>query len=474
MKKQSPGRDFWIIVIVFVISRIIVMSVGLRMDYNALFMYWQYLDVESLKNNLLQAIWYDHAQPPIFNLLLGSVVKLSGSNAPFVFELLFKLVTLANCLLLLTILKTVIRHPHIPILITLLYLLSPATLIFESELFYTTFISMLLLLSVHFVVRFREKETFKNSLGIFIPLSILCLTRSMYHLVWLFVLVIVMLIYYKNRAGLKKLFAGALIALVLVAGWYAKNYFIFGNFGSSTWIGMNMARNVFHDNEITDSSHIESIEPFSVLSAYKPFISGEYEKKYKGLNDRDLLQEYKNDSFINENHIDYIEISKKYMDASKAYLKSHPGAYVKNVLQSCIIFFTSATRYPLAEKPSKKIKYYDVVYSFNLSHFAEGKQQRRIALTISAIPKFLIYLFVFYFLIAKAIRNKSEKFFGFDLFNIVIICTIGFVFVVSSLLEHFENMRFRYEIEPLFLILLAQVIAEFIERRKLRMNPKAG
>jgi len=31
-------------------------------------------------------------------------------------------------------------------------------------------------------------------------------------------------------------------------------------------------------------------------------------------------------------------------------------------------------------------------------------------------------------------------------------------------------MRFRYEIEPLFLILLAQVIAEIIEKRRLRMN----
>jgi len=430
------------------------------MDYKAIFQYWQYLDMESLRNNLLPAIWYDHAQPPCFNLFLGIVVKLSGSFAPIVFELLFKLITLVNSLLLLRIMERVTRNAYVPLLLSLLYLLSPATLIFESELFYTTFISMLLLLSIYFLIRFNQNETTLNSLGIFTPLAILCLTRSMYHLLWLLVFIAIILFYYKKSTGFKKLFISSLFAFMLVAGWYAKNYIIFKSFSSSSWIGMNMARNVFHDNEVTDSSRIEAFEPFSKLSVYRPFISGDYEKRYKGLNDRDLLQEMKNDSFINENNIEYIEVSKKYMQASTQYVKSHPAAYLKNVLQSSIIFFTPATRYPLAEEPSRKIKYYDVLYSFNLSHFADGKQQRRIALTISAIPKLLIYITVFFLLFKTSIRNKK-----IEVFNIVIIWTIAFVFGVSSLLEHYENMRFRYEIEPLFLVLVAQVLGEISKRR---------
>jgi len=134
---------------------------------------------------------------------------------------------------------------------------------------------------------------------------------------------------------------------------------------------------------------------------------------------------------------------------------------LKNVLQSTIIFFTPATRYPLAEEKAGKIKYYDAVYSFNLSHFAEGKQQRRIALTLSAIPKLLFYLTVFFFLAKFVIRNKK-----ISLLNLFITITIVFVFSVSSLFEHYENMRFRYEIEPLFLILLAQVMAVFMLKGK--------
>ena len=443
------------------------MFLGLRMDYKALFVYWQYLDVESLKHNLLPAVWYDHAQPPFFNLLLGVIVKIAGTAAPVIFEVFFKLITLVNCCLLLTILKKVSTNKYVPIVITLAYMLSPGVMIFETELFYTTFISLLLLISIYFLFAFDVRRTVKSSLGIFIPLALLCLTRSMYHLAWLIVVSVITIFYYKNRTGFKQVVTGASIAVSLVAGWYLKNEIIFDSFGSSTWIGMNVARNVFHDNEITDSTQIMSIEPFSKISLYKNFVSEGYEAKYRGLNDRDLLQEFKNDSFVNENHVEYIEISKKYLDASKNYIKAHPAAYVQNVFQSAIIFFTSAAVYPFALEPSEKILYYDILAGFNLTHFAKDKQQRRILLTISAVPKLLLYVFVFGTLAIQIFKNSRRKFFDLKLPVIIIICTIGYVFVVSSLLEHFENMRFRYEIEPLFLILLGLVIQQRLDRRKM-------
>ncbi len=457
MEKKFVVRDFLLILILFIISRIIARFFGVHFSYIALYQYWQYLDVESLRNNLLHGVWYDHVQPPGFNLLLGIVLKLSGSHAPFVFNILLKAITLANTFLLLHILKQLIQSPNLPVVISLIYLLSPATLILEAELFYTTFISMLLLGSIFYLLQFRRKPNWLNGFGIFFPLGVLCLTRSMYHLGWFLVIIVVVIYYYKNKSGFAKLVVSAFFSLALVTGWYLKNYFVFGSFSTSTWIGMNISRNVFHDSEITDSSHIEAYEAFSKISSYKKFISGNLEKEFAGLDDRDLLSEMKNDTFINENHIDYMDVSKKYLAASKEYVKAHPVAYLKNVLQSSIIFFTPATRYMIAEPKAANIKYYDAVYSFNLSPFAEGKQQRRIALTISAIPKLLIYLTVFFFISRSAIRNKK-----ISLLNLIITITIGFVFLVSSLFEHYENMRFRYEIEPLFLILLAQVIAVFI------------
>ncbi len=165
----------------------------------------------------------------------------------------------------------------------------------------------------------------------------------------------------------------------------------------------------------------------------------------------------KNDSLINAKEVSYIPVSDLYQKASLDYIRSHPVAYAQNVLQSSILYFTPATLYSLAVEPSEKIKYYDLLYSFNLTHFAQSKMGRRILLTISALPKLLLYLFVFFVFIRNCVRIKS-----IDPYNLFILITIIFVFGISSLFEHYENMRFRFETEPLFLILAAQVISRFI------------
>jgi hypothetical protein len=467
-EKQSYRKEIGIILITFLFSRILSAIFGIHLQYDALFKYWQYLDTETLHHHLLLGLWYDHAQPPFFNFLLGLVLKIAGIHAPLAFAALLKLISLTSCLLLFAILKRQVLHPYLPLLITLIYLLSPALIIFESELFYTTFISMLLLISAFFLLRLTNSTTsghttgkWKYTAGICLPLVLMCLTRSMYHILWLAGIAVCLLFAFNKSTAFKPLLTGLTLSLLLVSGWYVKNYVIFGQFSTSSWLGMNFARTVFHDNTVTDSSRIEAIEPFLDITYYKPFIKGDAGSSYAGLDDRDLLQPNKNDSFRNLNLIDYIEVSKKYMAASTAYVKQHPKYYLMNVVQSCIMFFAPATRYPFAESEAKKIKAYDLVYSFNLTHFAEGKGQRRIALMASAIPKMLIYFLVFFIVIRSILRQRT-----ISPLNLLILCTFGFVFLTSSLIEHYENMRFRYEIEPLFLILLGQALTHLPKLQK--------
>ncbi len=461
MKRFFSQKDVKLIILIFILSRIIFRLFHVEFGYDALYRYWQYLDVETLRHNLLEGVWYDHAQPPLFNLFLGLILKISGGSSFFVFSLIFKLITLVNTLLLLAILKRVIQHPVIPVALSLFYLLSPAAVVFENELFYTTFISMLFLISCNYMQLIKKTITWKKAAGIFLPLVMICLTRSMYHLVWLLVICMFILFSHKRETGFRKLLFLSVCSLVLIAGWYVKNYMIFGQFSTSSWIGMNLARNVFHDAELKDSTRIETIPPFSPVSAYRSFLSSDNEKKYAGLNDRDLLQEMKNDTCINERHVAYLEISKKYLEASKHHIRSHPFSYLKNIAQSGISFFAPATRYTLTESQARKIKYYDLVYSFNISHLAKGKQQRRIALSISALPKMLMYGFTLFWLLKNWRRNKM-----ISLLNLFILLVLAYVFTVSSLLEHYENMRFRFEVEPLFFILFAQALAALIEKRK--------
>jgi hypothetical protein len=469
MKNITGRSQLLIIIAVFIVSRLIVAVMGIHLDMRALSAYWQYLDIETLRNNLMTGVWYDHAQPPVFNLLIGFILKIGASHYILLFAFLLKMISLGNILLLFSIIKKLSRVYFLPMLVTLVYMLSPATLIFETELFYTSFVSFLLLLSVFYLIRFSESESWLDAFAFIFPLAMLCLTRSVYHIGWLFMVTACLIFYYRRSAVLNKLILVSLCALMIVGSWYVKNKILFGKLTASTWVGMNLARNVFHDNEVRDSGRIEAFEPFSKISVYHKFLDPHFEIRYKGLNDRDLLQEMKNDSFINETEVSYIPVSELYKKASLDFIRNHPGDYAKNVFQSSVLFFTPGTVYSWAIEKSSRIKYYDLLYSFNLTVFAKNKQERRILLTISSLPKLALYLFVIFILIKFSIQTRT-----FTPWNIFILVTIGFVFGVSSLFEHYENMRFRFEIEPLFLILTAQVFSRLFSRFQIRRRATVG
>ena len=72
--------DVWallVVVSVFAVSRLAAWAAGVRFDASILTWYWQFLDVELLRHDLARSLWYLHAQPPLFNLFLGSVLKLA-------------------------------------------------------------------------------------------------------------------------------------------------------------------------------------------------------------------------------------------------------------------------------------------------------------------------------------------------------------------------------------------------------------
>src|SRR5664279_63205 len=114
MKNIGSFGQVLIITTVFIVSRVIVFSFGLHLNIRALSSYWQYLDLYTLKHHLLMGVWYDHAQPPVFNLFLGLILKISGSRTTLIFTCILKLITLTNAILLFSITKKTVSTKNIP------------------------------------------------------------------------------------------------------------------------------------------------------------------------------------------------------------------------------------------------------------------------------------------------------------------------------------------------------------------------
>ena len=133
---------------IFVISRFILLKVGIGLSLDPLYSYWQYLDPKALENNLLQSIFYLHAQPPFFNLIIGIVLKLFPNSYETVFQNLFYLFSLTIYFSIFQLLYLYGISRKISFLLATLFILSPEAILYENYFFYTWFISSLLILSV--------------------------------------------------------------------------------------------------------------------------------------------------------------------------------------------------------------------------------------------------------------------------------------------------------------------------------------
>lgn len=460
MTGKNTARNLTIILITFGLSRGIFYALGIRFDMTALADYWQYLDIESLKTDVLKAIWYQPAQPPVFNLLLSAILKVGGAYASTLYCLVFCFISLANACILQSIISRATANSLLALVIPLVYLLSPSTVLLENELFYTSFVSLLLLLTVYNIQLLQIKVSFTRAFLVFLLLAILCLTRSFYHLGWMLLTIALLLIHWWPAPGVRKIALAAIIPVCLVSGWYAKNLYLFGNFSTTSWGGMSLARIVFHEKSTIDTTTIAGIPPFSAVSSYRNYLTPIETRNIPDKQKILLTKELKNGEHLNLFNIHYIGIAEKYGEVSKKQIRQHPSGYLKNLSKTSLIFFTPASSYFKVESNERKIRFYDAVLTLNFASFFQTDREQKKSLAVSAIVVLAIWLVVL-----NGFRKEIRGFWQFPAFNFFILTTIAYVFLAGTLLEYGENMRFRYEVQPLFLILVAQFISWVKMRR---------
>lgn len=460
-QKNQPGSlHFLLLIAVFLLSRCIFYYAGIWFDFTPLTSYWQYLDTWSLQHNLLQALWYQSAQPPLFNLFLGALLKLSPGYPSLIFPLIFMMISMINAALLLKIIAIISRNLKLATGVSIIYLLAPATVLLENELFYTGFVSMLFLVSALLLLKWIETRRSLYSFFFFLMLAMICLTKSFYHLAWMGLVALLLSIKFFPGIPVRKAAIAAAFPLFLVAGWYGKNYYLFRNFSASSWVGMNLARLVYHDKVVIDSSSIASVPPFFPVSSYTRFIDPAIDSLEKR-NGLVLNKEFKQGRDINMFNAQYSRISRLYLQAAKEEIAKHPGTYLKNVSTAGLIFFTPASSYFKVQENEKKMKYYDAAGSLNFNSFFTEKSHQKKSLAISSLVMMLFYAVS----IAHHIRISKDPG-NFSSLNYFILITIFYSLLVSSFFEYGDNMRFRYEIQPLFLVLLAQYFQALLNRRK--------
>ena len=89
------------LLIAFCASRLVYASCGIEFRIKpVLYFLMQALDVRQLRDSLPEAIWYLHAQPPLYNALIGVVLRAPENAQQTIFTVLYSAVALTGILML--------------------------------------------------------------------------------------------------------------------------------------------------------------------------------------------------------------------------------------------------------------------------------------------------------------------------------------------------------------------------------------
>jgi hypothetical protein len=454
------------VVLTFILSRWLYIRAGLKFDNTPPKYFYQFIDPELLKNRLLESLLYLHSQPPLFNLLTGLLYQFFSPQSR-IYQVLFWVVGLAFGLVLYWLGLRLGLRRWVSALLAAWFMISPATVLYENLYFYTYLVAFLLVLSALALSKFLETDNFWWGLGFVSLVACLCLTWALFHFFWMIAVITLAAVFYQDR---RRLVLISLIPILLVSGWYAKNYFLFGNFGASTWAGMNLSHVTFLSPLTPQSVRDElvkqgGVSPYPVVEAFRSIDDYDGFMPVPPKRGIPVLDEpFKSTKAVNFNDAFYIPLSDRMARDAVSFIRAYPGLYLASVKQGFSIYFHSSSDYLLfKDKPAPQLEaWWDRIFYGQLKNY-EGDTQNR----WKDNPAYIGWLLVVAYL--AAIIHGLKVFFSRDRYDrdlagvaAFMTFTILYFTVMANFLDLGENNRFRFALDPLVLLLCGMFLQNAI------------
>ncbi len=457
-----------IIVLVFILSRLIFIFNGGDFVAKPLDFAMQYLDPLLLKSDLLKSLFYLHSQPPIFNLFLGIVLKLSAIPS-LSYELIFNTAGAVISLSFYGILMCLGINWIISLFISLVFMLNPTLILYEHLLYYSYFEILFVSLSLFFLIRWCRDKKYLNVLLFWIFLLCLGMIRSVFHPVFILATSVILSSYLwfwvKEKHCAKVLFLSSILALAPLSVLCLKNTLVFGFFGTSSWEGMNLWTKVNgfapeQLEELRDKGIISSLAVKAELRTFQQPIGNYFiESELKNIpchHPADCNQ-FKSTGYPNFNHNGYVYLSKQLLKDSLALIALDPSQFVFYTLgsYSLTLWHSSDSVHALFEKNMEVVKKLEKIYRFLYFGFlgVESKLDERMWGRTIIIT--ILFMIIYISTLINAFKKDDCGLTGIKLFCLFCLIIHAYTLTVSSVIEFGENNRFRFPVDIAFLAMTA-------------------
>jgi len=462
--------------VLFVISRVFYATfLNVRFDASPLAYYVQYLDPRLLKEDLLRSLLNLQSQPPAFNLFLGLVLKAFPQLHDIVFHVIFLAVGLLMAwVLYLTMVSFGVRHA-IAAGITIVAMCEPTTVLYEHWLFYTYPVMLLIVLAVWLLRRATTTQKFSAYFGFFSCLALIVLTRSTYHVALFLIMAVVLLALEENRRLIAWTAAPAAVLLLAVHG---NAYARFGALSlGDSYAGINAPVIVF--SYLPMATHEELVRTGKVnaatlvvrrsgvvspIAAYRPYLPQLADLRPTGIPALDA--ERKSNGWVNFNHQGFRLIANQLLTDSLYALREYPESYLRYVIDNI-------HRYGLSRELAFPFTEHQTLPSVNRRSNDELLSLcQSISLTEFGMVAWLKFggfaLLMAYALWLAVVGLRS----GDRSIGICMLFALGMIApsYVLILLSYGDQNRYRAEVDPVYLIILAM----FLDRAASRLGQMAG
>ncbi len=457
----------------FAASRALAWTLGVRFDAAPLGYFWQYLDPTLLRTDLLGSLLHLHSQPPGFNALLGLVLKLGGDPAVW-FASLYHGLGLAMALALFSLLARLGMKPVRAGIAVAIFTASPTAVLYESWLFYTHVVAVLLVFATWLVQSLARSGRMRDAILLSLVVAAIACTRSVFHLVWALAVLGGAVWLVAPRDGTQGRWRIALAmapALLLVVGVYAKNAILFDSPSLSTWLGMSLSKLTTQrlDSELRadliragELSAAAGVRPFSPLSKYPPDLVSLGPYGHPALD-----RQVKPGNYTNFNHGAYLRLNRIYLNDALHTMALYPSVYLESVGLAALRYAIPPSQYRFLSRNHAAYAPVDRIYEV-LTGVPEafGLERRKQAL---GPPGYLVrrirWLYVGASLLAigwalTRSRRLARQKDGHPERAVLLFCALAALWValVGNVLELDENQRFHAMVEPLHVVLIAWMI----------------
>jgi hypothetical protein len=451
---------------------------GIGFDTSTRLNFWQFVDPGVLHDAPLKSLWYLHSQPPLFNAFLWFAESVSpfglGPTAQVTYLVLGLALTVASALLA--------RELGVPwtgaVVIGAVIGCNPVTILYQNYLYPTLPVAALLVLTALALARFERSSRLAWLVCFFVGCAMLVLLRSVFHPVWFALVVVLAAWWATRRVGFARVAAACAIPVIAVAGLSLKNFLLFGDPGTSTWLGMSLAKLTTYPlprDELEELVRDGKADRLVFATPFFPFATYEAEgaepSAPRGVEAFDAP--LKRNGERNLNYGAYIDISRRSLHNDLAAIRAHPHEYLDRVGEAWNLYLGSPSSFMTLDANREKIELADSIWRV----VAYGERPESLDLpsqtvngasigivTVAIMATLGIGAVVAMIGRPRWLRNLARRptmIFGLS-------TCLGFALVANAT-ELGENMRFRYELEPLQIILAVALwlaLARRLRRRR--------